>query len=58
MAPTRTGSPGHGGIAGAVFGDSTSWLSWHWRESAAGLAIATPVVGLVTWVRRRRRAGA
>ncbi len=30
--------PAHAGLGGTIFGDSTSWLSWHWREIAAGAA--------------------
>ena len=47
--------PAHGGIGGAVFGDSTAWLSWHWRE--VGLSIGAGLVllaGVVVVVRRRR----
>jgi hypothetical protein len=49
-----SGTP-YNGLSGAVFGDGTSWLSWHWRELGLGGAVTATALALL-WVRRRRRA--
>lgn len=46
--------PGHGGLGGALFGGNTSWLSWHWRETALASAVALVLLGLLVARRRRR----
>ncbi|GAB3777965.1 TolB-like translocation protein [Nocardioides ungokensis] len=47
--------PAHAGLGGTIFGDSTSWLSWHWREIAAGAAGGLALLGLLVGLRRLRR---
>lgn len=47
--------PGHAGLGGMLFGHSTSWLSWHWRETALSGVVALVLLGLLVGLRRRRR---
>ncbi|GAB3770949.1 hypothetical protein FB382_000316 [Nocardioides ginsengisegetis] len=49
-----TGAP-HRGVGGWLFGDSTSWLSWHWRETSEALVGALVLATGLVLLRRRRR---
>ncbi len=44
----------HGGLTGAVFGTSTSWLSWRWREVGAGEQRLLAATGVPAAGRGRR----
>lgn len=45
----------HRGVGGWLFGDSTSWLSWHWRETSEALVGALILATGLVLLRRRRR---
>jgi hypothetical protein len=44
----------HHGVTGTVFGTSTSWLSWRWREVTAGLLLIFAAFAF-WWAGRQRR---
>jgi hypothetical protein len=46
----------HAGLGGALFGERTDWLSWHWRQVGLGAAaVLVLLVGLAgTGLHRRR----
>ncbi len=43
----------HRGFTGSVFGTSTSWWSWRWRQLGAGLLLIVAALGL-WWSRAQR----
>lgn len=45
----------YGGVGGALFGENDTWLSWHWRQVAIGIAAGVVVVGGGAWLALRRR---
>lgn len=45
----------HDGLGGRMFGSSSGWLSWHWREVGLGIVAGGGVLALVVLVVRRRR---
>jgi hypothetical protein len=46
----------HRGLAGALFGQGTSWVTWWWREITAGLLLAAAAGVLLARLVRRHRA--
>lgn len=49
--------PAHEGLGGWLFGERTSWLSWHWREVGLSIGGGLAVVGGLLLLRRRRVSG-
>lgn len=53
-ARTALDGPAHQGWGTRLFGHQDSWVSWHWRELAATVLLACPLlVGAVLLARRR-----
>lgn len=53
-ASSAVSGDARGGIGGAVFGTSNSWVSWHWRELLLIATVAAIALVAVRRIRRRR----
>lgn len=55
-ARTALDGPGHTSFSSWVFGDSTSWISWHWREITASALLAGALALAAALAAKRRAA--